>query len=433
MAVSILERINTPLADSNNRFTEVTSVAEDITSRYEADAKLRLCGRAIKAFTQGIVITDALQSDNPIVYASPSFERLTGYTSVEVLGRNCRFLQGPGTDREVMARLRQAIQDGQPFTADLINYRKDGMPFWNELSISPIHDDNGRVTHFAGTQTDVTERRRLERQLNQMQKLEAVGRLTGGIAHDFNNILTIINGYSELLLEQLSKDDPHADFAEQIKLAGDRAAALTHQLLEFSRGQILEPIVLDLNAVIMSLENMLTRLIGEDIDIAFELSTDRPAIKADRGQLEQVVLNLCLNACDAMPHGGKLAIETMCVELDLNDCATHSESRPGCYVLLAVSDSGCGIDKSALGQIFEPFFTTKTPDKGTGLGLATVFGIVKQSHGHIDVDSEPGLGTLFKVYFPIHSADAVAHPIPTSSNNSLREPILAQKVYLHLN
>jgi two-component system, cell cycle sensor histidine kinase and response regulator CckA len=247
---------------------------------------------------------------------------------------------------------------------------------------------------------DVTGRRELEEQLRQAQKMEAVGMLAGGVAHDFNNLLTIINGYTQLILNTLRPDDPNRHSAEQVMKAGERAAALTNQLLAFSRRQVLQLKVLDLNRAVSSLSLMLQRLIGEDIDLRLELRPETGRVNADAGQLEQVLMNLAVNARDAMPSGGTLTIETANVDLDETYAGRHIAVKPGPYVLLAVSDTGSGMDEATKQRLFEPFFTTKPPGKGTGLGLSTVFGIVKQSGGSLEVYSEPGRGSSVKIYFP---------------------------------
>jgi PAS domain S-box-containing protein len=387
-----------PAAEGGFRGAVVTFL--DVTERRQAEAALRLRDRAIRAVAQGILITDATQPDNPIIYASPGFERLTGYTAAEVVGRNCRFLQGTDSDRQAVARVREAVQDGEPCVVEVLNYRKDGTPFWNELSISPVRDEAGRLTHFVGVQADVTARRRLEEQYRQAQKMEAIGQLAGGIAHDFNNLLTIINGYADLLLQSLPPADPSRELLVEIHRAGERSAGLTRQLLAFSRRQVLTPRVLDLNAVVADTEKMLRRVIGEDVRLATAPGIGLWPVRSDSGQVEQVLLNLAVNARDAMPTGGRLTIETRNVELDEGYAVAHPGARPGPHVLLAVSDTGCGMSDEVKARIFEPFFTTKGAGKGTGLGLATVHGIVTQSGGHVGVYSEVGVGTTFKVYLP---------------------------------
>ncbi|CAN5203682.1 hypothetical protein BH11MYX1_BH11MYX1_33060 [soil metagenome] len=372
----------------------------DLTVRKQAEAELRIRDRAIEAVAQGIIITDASKADNPIIYASPGFLRLTGYASEDVLGRNCRFLQGAATDSEPIATLRRAIRAGQACTVELLNFRADGTPFWNSLAVSPVRDEAGRVTNFVGVQTDSTARRRLEAHYLQAQKMEAVGRLAGGVAHDFNNLLSVISSYAELIREELKPGDPIRADVEEIHAAASRATVLTRQLLAFSRQQVFETKVLSLNAVLGGVEKMIGRLIGADIEVTILPTNELGNIRADPGQLEQVLMNLSVNARDAMPQGGKLTIETTNIELDEDYTSSHHDIAAGPYVLLAVTDTGVGMDKETLARIFEPFFTTKEKGRGTGLGLATVFGIVKQSGGHILVYSEPGTGSAFKLYFP---------------------------------
>lgn len=389
-----------PYRDERGHVIGVIGISRDITERKHAEERLRLRDRAIQAVTQGILITDPNQPDNPIIYASPSFEALTGYSVSEALGRNCRFLQGKDTDPDSVTRVREAIQREQPCTLDLLNYKKDGTPFWNQLSISPVRDNDGRLTHFVGVQADVTSRKTLEEQFRQSQKMEAIGQLAGGVAHDFNNLLTIIIGYSEIMLDVVGPENSLRQLLEEINKAGQRSAALTRQLLAFSRKQVLSPTILNLNEVVRDTENMLRRVIGEDVVLTSVLHPQVASIRADRGQLEQVLLNLSVNARDAMPHGGKLTIETKNVELDEGYARTHAGIRPGSYVLLAVTDSGVGMTADIARRIFEPFFTTKEYGKGTGLGLAVVHGIVQQSEGCIEVYSEVGVGTSFKIYLP---------------------------------
>ncbi len=409
----VCEWHNTPLFGPDGAFQGVFSLAQDVTDRQKREETLRLRDRAIQAATQGLLITDSGQPDDPILYVSPGFERITGYGSDEVLGQNCRFLQGKGTAPVAVDRLRAAVAAGEPCTVELLNYRKDGAPFWNELSISPIRDAAGVLTHMVGVLADVTERRNLEEQFRQAQKMEAFGQLAGGVAHDFNNLLTIINGYSELLLDILPPNDPSRGFAAEIHNAGERSAGLTRQLLAFSRQQILAPRILDLNAVVLETDKMLRRLIGEDILLTTTLASSPWKVLSDPGQVEQVLLNLAVNARDAMPRGGRLTVETQNVDLHGTYAQTHPDARAGPHVLLSVTDTGTGMPPDVLSRIFEPFFTTKDPGKGTGLGLATVYGIVKQSGGHIAVYSEVGIGTTFKVYLP-RAEQAEDQPKPLS-------------------
>jgi two-component system cell cycle sensor histidine kinase/response regulator CckA len=278
--------------------------------------------------------------------------------------------------------------------------RKDGSLLNVQLSVRAVRNAARQVEYYETFVRDVTEQRRLQQQLVQAQKMEAVGRLAGGIAHDFNNLLTVITSYSDLLLEDLSPDDPKRDDVEQVRKAADGAASLTRQLLAFSRQQVLEPRVVDLNVVVDGLRKILQRVIGEDVEFATTLAPDLRAVKADVGQLEQVLMNLAVNARDAMPTGGKLTIETANVELDTDYPQTHHQATAGHFVMLAVTDTGVGMDEATKARIFEPFFTTKGVGKGTGLGLATVYGIVKQSGGFVWVYSEPGHGTSFKIYLP---------------------------------
>jgi len=368
--------------------------------RRRAEDELRLRDRAIRAATQGILITDPNRHDNPIIFASHGFERLTGYSEAEVKGLNCRVLQGEDTDPSAIEQLRAAIATESACSLELLNYRKDRTPFWNELSISPVRDNQGKLTHFVGVLADVTARRRLEEQFRQSQKMEAFGQLAGGVAHDFNNLLTVIIGYSDILLESLDREAVEHNLVAEILNAGERAASLTRQLLAFSRKQVLQPIDLDLNSVTLSMEKMLGRLISENIQLTTVLEPNLASVRADPGQVEQVILNLVVNARDAMPNGGRVIIETRNVCLNETFVKTRTEMQPGNYVLLTVRDTGEGIPEEIQSRIFEPFFTTKGVGKGTGLGLATVHGILRQSGGFIEVESQVGVGTAFHIYLP---------------------------------
>ena len=266
--------------------------------------------------------------------------------------------------------------------------------------VEPLRGSGGEIVGAICMALDITDRKQLEEQFRQAQKMEAVGRLAGGIAHDFNNLLMVIQGYADLLTDRLPVGDTLRRNAEQIQVAAQRATSLTQQLLAFSRKQMLAPKVLNIQAVVSDMEKILRRLIGEDIELETSWEKDLWLVKADRGQIEQVIMNLAVNARDAMPHGGRLTIETANVELDASFSSTPSVLAPGKYAMLAVTDNGCGMDPKTQAHIFEPFFTTKEKGKGTGLGLATVYGIVKQSGGYVWVYSEPGHGTTFKIYLP---------------------------------
>src|SRR5438552_995962 len=317
-------------------------------------------------------------------------EALYGWRAEEVIGRPLP------TIAQDMEELRGEALRGLEAT----RRRKDGTAVNISLSVAPLHDAAGRVTGILSIAADVTEMRQLEAQYRQAQKMEAVGRLAGGIAHDFNNLLTAIIGTTALVLEDLGLESRARLDVQEIEKAAKRAAGLTRQLLIFSRQQVLEPRVLDLNALVGNLERMLHRLIGEDIELRTKPAALRGAVRADPGQPEQAIVNLVVNARDAMPKGGRLTIETADVELDRSYVAAHVPTQPGPYVLLAISDTGVGMDVATKARLFEPFFTTKEPGRGTGLGLATVYGIVKQSGGYIWAYSELGHGTTFKIYLP---------------------------------
>ena len=335
---------------------------------------------------------------------NPRSEAIFGWSRMEAVGRNLAETIIPPQYREAYRRgLQQFLATGEGPVPDrrieIAAMRRDGSEFPVELSVCPLKV--GASYRFTAFIAEITERKQLEAQLRQAQKMEAVGQLAGGIAHDFNNLFTIVRGHSDLLLTDdptLSQDQ--RDSLEQIAQAGKRAAALTAQLLAFSRRQILQPKVVDLNAVVTNMKQMLCRQIGETIKLITVLPPSLGRVTADPSQLEQVILNLVVNARDAMPRGGRLTIATGNIDLDESYVRQHAGARPGPHVRLAVSDNGTGMDKETLSHLFEPFFTTKELGKGTGLGLSTVYGIVKQSAGYISVDSEPGRGTTFTVYLP---------------------------------
>jgi len=325
-------------------------------------------------------------------------EALYGWPAEEVIGRP---LPTVAQDMEDHLRMRDRALRGEAVRGvEVTRRRKDGASINISLSVAPLHDAAGRVTGILSIAADLTEMRQLEVQYRQAQKMEAVGRLAGGIAHDFNNLLTAIIGTTSLVLEDMGLESRARLDIQEIEKAAKRAAGLTRQLLIFSRQQVLEPRALDLNALVGNLEKMLHRLIGEDIELRTKPGAPLGAVRADPGQLEQAIVNLVVNARDAMPQGGRLTIETADVEFDRSYVAAHVPFQPGPYVLLAISDTGVGMDGATKARLFEPFFTTKEPGRGTGLGLATVYGIVKQSGGYVWAYSELGHGTTFKIYLP---------------------------------
>jgi PAS domain S-box-containing protein len=381
----------------------------DEQDRRYHETELRLRDRAIRAASQGILITDASLPDNPVIYASPAAQNITGYTPNELIGRNCRMLQGPETDPQAVERIREAVRCAAPITLEILNYRKDGTTFWNELSISPVRDDNGNVTNYVGVLSDVTNRRLLEAQLRQSQKMESFGQLAGGVAHDFNNLLTVIFGCGELLIDNLAEDPASLELARQILTAAEHAASLTRQLLAFSRQSVVDPKILNLNHIIHDTIKMLRRLIGEDIRLNTNLDPHLSPIRADAGHITQVLLNLAVNARDAMPRGGTLTVTTR----NTHSPASASQPAPtGRYILLEVSDTGTGMPPEVLARIFEPFYTTKGIRKGTGLGLAVVHGIVQQCGGTIHCESSPQRGTTFTLCLPAADAQPEAPGTP---------------------
>ena len=391
----------------------LVGTAQDVTERMKAEE------RFYKAFNANPEpMTIATLSDGRYIDVNESFLRVTGYQREEVIGRSSlelQFWKSP----EDRARFVEILAN-QGAVRDLeINFLTKSREERTALDSAEIAEFDGEKCVIAILK-DITERKSLEKQLRQAQKMEAIGQLSGGIAHDFNNLLGVIIGYSEVLEERLAPGDSLQKSVQEIKKAGKRAAALTRQLLAFSRQQVLEPKILALNAVVSNVEKMLGRLIGENIDLESALEPDLGNIKADQGQIEQVIVNLAVNARDAMPHGGRLTILTANVDLDEDYASSHPPQPSGRYVLLSVSDTGIGMDAATQARIFEPFFTTKEQGKGTGLGLSTVYGVIRQSGGHIWVYSEPGLGTTFKIYLPRTDEAALREKPTTGLTTSLR-------------
>jgi PAS domain S-box-containing protein len=422
--VRSLKEIQNALRVEVDRFSDNLARSEDLRA---------IAFALMQRFRNLVQDLDAIvwEADAPslqFTFVSERTEDILGYT-VDQWFKEPDFWPShihPEDRARVVTARRQATYGGHEGVVEYRMVGADGRIVWLSDVMHLFRDPEGRAQYLRGVMIDITSRKQLEEQFRQSQKMEAVGRLAGGVAHDFNNLLTIILGYCQLALDQLRPDDTLRRPVGEIQKAGERAAALTRRLLAFSRRQALDPQVLDLNSVVVNTEKMLRRLIGEDIDLIISEGPALGSVKADPTQIEQVLMNLAVNARDAMPRGGKLIIGTADVELDQAYARNHIAVRPGPYVMLAVSDTGTGMDPVTVSHIFEPFFTTKEQGKGTGLGLATVFGIVKQSGGNIWVYSEPGHGTTFKIYLPRVEEVAVASQlaVPTAPPPRGTETIL---------
>jgi two-component system cell cycle sensor histidine kinase/response regulator CckA len=395
-----------------NKTQMILLAIEDITERKRAEEERDRLAAAIEQAAEAVIITDPAAR---IQYVNPAFEKITGYSRQEVLGQNPRLLKSGKHDAEFYQHLWAVLTAGETWSGHLFNKKKAGTLYEEEKTISPVRDAAGRLLHYVAVGRDVTRERQLEEQLRQSQKLEAIGRLAGGVAHDFNNILGAMIMQSELLDMNKALPAETKEGLRQIHASAERAANLTRQLLMFSRRQVLQPRTVDLNDVITGLAKMLRRMIGEDIELQLHLHTRPLLLQADPGMLDQVLMNLAVNARDAMPEGGRLIIETGERVADDVLVRLQPEAKPGRYVCLRVTDTGCGIPEEILPHVFEPFFTTKEPGKGTGLGLATVYGIVKQHRGWLNVESVVGRGTTFHLWLP-----ALAHGTALQSRPEVR-------------
>ncbi|MGZ4962151.1 MAG: PAS domain-containing sensor histidine kinase, partial [Limisphaerales bacterium] len=412
-----------PVRNKAGEFYRVAGVSEDITERKEAEAALRASEERLRLITETIdeAFWMADVAIETMVYVSPAYERIWG-RSTESLRRNPRsFVEAiHDGDRQRVLAVLDSQKDGKPFEHEYRIVRPDGALRWILDRGFPVRNSEGNVTHYVGTAQDVTERKRLEEQFRQAQKMEAIGQLAGGVAHDFNNILAAMMMQSELSLLSPDLSEDVRDGLQQIRSYAERAANLTRQLLLFSRHQVMQPRLLDANEVVTNLAKMLQRIIGEDVRLQLHLHPIPLMTHADAGMLDQVVMNLSVNARDAMPGGGQLLIETSERELDEEFVRLHPDTRPGRYACLSVSDSGTGIPPRVLPHIFEPFFTTKESGKGTGLGLATVFGIVKQHQGCIEVANNPSCGARFDILLPLSEATSVQPECSAKSSKSIR-------------
>ncbi len=380
-----------------------TALPKDKTSLLQKNEKMVVA--LLESASQAIISVDRT---GRIALANRRAEEMFNYTRDELIGARIEVLL-PESKRAGHTRQRDEYF-ARPRTRpmgigmDLSGRRRDGSEFPVEVSLSNIETEEG-VFAIAFI-SDISQRKQLEEQLTHAQKMEAVGRLAGGVAHDFNNMLTVISGYNRMILEELSPLDPLHGYSEEIGKAADRAGAITNQLLAFSRRQVIQPRVVNVNSILTQIEKMLRRLLGEDIELALNLDSRTANVRVDPNQIEQAIVNLAVNARDAMPTGGRIMIETGNVELDENYAKSHVGVTPGEFVMIAMTDTGHGMDAATRQRIFEPFFTTKERGRGTGLGLATVYGMIKQSNGDIWVYSEPGKGTTFKLYFPKVMASA---------------------------
>ena len=364
--------------------------------------QLRLLEASVANLRDVVLITEGDKHDPAslrIVFVNAAFEQKTGYSRAEVIGRAPSFLWGPKTSKEVLNKIVAAVRAQEPVRAELVSYSRSGGEFWGELDIVPVLTPDSQRTHWVSIHRDITERRALESQLRQAQKMEAIGQLAGGVAHDFNNLLMAMMLNLDLLRDTLPALDPDTPL-HNLDLLTKRAKTLTNQLLIFARQQHVQLHALELNAALNNVLGMMQRLLGEQIELHVELGPGGLWVEADLGLLDLVVINLCLNARDAMPSGGKLTVSTTLVTIDAEGALEHTESRPGQFVCLQVTDTGCGMSPEILQHLFEPFFTTKEPGKGTGLGLASVYGIVHQHQGWVSVASTPRTGTTFRVYLP---------------------------------
>jgi len=384
----------------------------DITERKATEAERNRLAMAMEQTIEAVLITG---TNGIIQYVNPAFEQLSGYSREEVLGQNIAILKSENHNKEFYQKLLSEVSQGKAWSGRIVNKKKDGSLYHAEAVISSIRDEKGHIVNYVAVSRDVSREIELEEQFRQAQKMESVGRLAGGIAHDFNNLLTSILGFSRLILDSLSEKDPIQTDVKEIIRAGERAAKLTRQLLAFGRKQIMQVCPLDINDVVIEMDQLLRRTLGEDVELVTILGEKLGTVEADIGLLEQVLMNLAVNARDAMPKGGKLSITTKQTTLDEEFCQNRLGMNPGEYIILSVKDFGCGMDIEVLDHAFEPFFTTKGKGKGTGLGLATVYGIVKQFRGTIELDSKVDQGTTVKIYLPAVNKKAQSLPPKTNT------------------
>ncbi len=400
--------------DADGKPLRMCGMYLDITDRKQVEEEKDRLIVAIDHAAETIVITDPTGA---IQYANPAFESTTGYANAEAMGQNPRILKGGQQDDAFYRDMWQTLSRGEIWHGNFVNKRKDGSLYTEEATISPVFDAAGNIVNYVAVKRDITEHLELEAQFRQAQKMESIGRLAGGVAHDFNNALMGMMGYVELCRDKVGSDPTVLEYLDAITEGAERSATITRQLLAFARKQMVKPKVLDLNDAVAGMLKLLRRLISEDVEIKWSPGSGAMMVKIDPSQIDQILVKLAVNARDAIGGEGKLTIETGAVVIDETYCATHEGAIPGDYVSLTVSDSGCGMDKATMADVFDPFFTTKGVGEGTGMGLATVYGIVKQNNGFVYVYSEPGKGTTFKIYIPqlAVTGDAPALAVPQGS------------------
>ena len=379
----------------------VDGLCMDISEQKRAEEERRRLAAAVEYAADASMVTDA---EWIVQYVNPAFEKVTGYGREEVLGRNLYILAADGENIRVYLEIKEKVRSGTPWKGRLKNRRKDGVHLELDIVISPIRDPGGKIVNHVVALRDITREVQLEKQAQAAQHMEAVGTLAGGIAHDFNNALTGIIGFADLLRMRLGKEPKLQGDVDEILKCAERASTLTRQLLAFARRQVIEPVSLGLNTVVRDLSRLMKKVSGEQIEVRIRLTEGIPPIFADRGQLEQVLLNLCLNSRDAMPAGGEFLVSTDAVVWEGERVEDSAVMPAGRYVLLAVADNGSGMDDATRKRAFQPYFTTKASGKGTGLGLSMVYGIVKQNGGFVFLDSRSGGGTTFRIYFPASEA-----------------------------
>jgi PAS domain S-box-containing protein len=411
--------------DTNRTLTTIRSGAHQITDHQDD-----IFFAAVSTTRMPMVVTDPNLPDNPVIFANHAFLRMTGYELPEIIGTNCRFLQGPETDRATIDEVRDAVAHRREIATEILNYRKDGSTFWNALFISPVFNEQGELVYFFGSQLDVSRRRDAEDALHQAQKMEALGQLTGGIAHDFNNLLQVMAGYVDVLqmgIEGNAQGPVMAQSLDRIRGAVAKATTLTQQLLAFARKQKLVGRPVNLNTLADSMVELARRTLGENVSLKTEYEDGLGNCRVDSTQLEVALLNVLLNARDALAsqRDGVVTVRTETVELEQQAMVGFADLRTGRYVSIAISDNGCGIPPEILDRVMDPFFTTKDEGKGTGLGLSMVYGFAKQSGGAVNLYSEPGIGTTLRLYFPAVEGNVQRRPsAPKAIEKAGNETIL---------